>query len=173
MCKCLLCTLSIAVVTERSLEHPWEVSLDQICLIIGSCLWDTHSVWKRTLQGRSYSDNVKRVHLLIFLMGQDIQWADQAMFKQNAKKKKITEEQFMKIYWNLIGLQSLGRGCSWIAGWWDMEGVLGKAQLVFYFLCYFCKHLLLDTVGQRKRQASNLIFISLTDAFTKLWADTD
>lgn len=54
-----------------------------------------------------------------------------------------------------------------------MEGVLGKAQLVFYFLCYFCEHLLLDTVGQRKRQASNLIFISLTDAFTKLWADTD
>lgn len=98
--------------------------------------------------------HVRRVHLLTFLMGQDIQCGDQAIFKQNAIK--ITEEQLIRIYWKLIGLQNLGTECSWIAGWWDLEGVLGKAQLVFYFLFYFCKHLLLDTNGQRKREASNL-----------------
>lgn len=123
-------------------------------------------VWKRTLKGRSYKWWAMSRGCFYSYFSRDKICREEIKQYLNRMKKKITEEQVIKIYWKLIGLQSLGTGCPWIAGWWDLEGVLGKAHLVFYFLYYFCKHLLLDTVGQRKRQASKLIFISLVGVFT-------
>lgn len=108
-------------------------------------------VWKRTLQGRLYKWWAMSRGCIYSYFSQDKIYNEEIKQYLNRMQKKSPRRTVHQDLLKTDRAENLGTGCSWIAGWWDLEGVLGKAQ-VFHFLCYFCKHLLLDTAGQRKKQ---------------------